>query len=199
MYRHRCREARYLKRGERMRDFVFGYNDGAVTTLAILTALVSSSVVDSFVVILGALASIIGSSISLAFSDYISVKSQIEVLKGFAMNRKLSRHEKDEAADIMSELDHPGKIAMNTAVSFAVAGFIALLPFFFMKDAPALVVSIIVTFSSVFVAGMLRSKYTHGNAMRSGAEMLAIAAIALIAAFFIGTYAPSLLGISVVV
>lgn len=198
MYRHRCREARYLKRGERMRDFVFGYNDGAVTTLAILTALVSSSVIGGGIVILGALASIIGSSVSLAFSDYISVKSQIEILKSFEKNRKLSKHEKDEATDIMGELDHPGKIAANTATSFAFAGLIALSPFFFLKGNLALVASIALTFSSVFLVGTIRARYTHGNSLKSGAEMLAIAALALLASFLIGTYVPSLLGLELV-
>jgi len=190
MYRHRCREARYLKRGERMRDFVFGYNDGAVTTLAILTALVSSSVVGSRLVILGTLASIIGSSVSLAFSDYISVKSQIDILKSFKKNRNLSKHERDEAADIMGELDYPGKIAANTAASFAFAGLVALSPFFFLKGSLALVASIILTFSSVFLVGTVRARYTHGDSLKSGAEMLAIAALALLASFLIGTYVP---------
>jgi len=195
MYRHRCREARYLKKGERMRDFIFGYNDGAVTTMAILAALVSSSIVSSDIVILGALASIIGSSVSLAFSDYISVKSQIEILKSFARNRKLSRHEKDEAQDIMGELDHPGKIATNTSMSFALAGFVALSPFFFVGGVPAMVISIFVTFASVFVAGLVRARYTHGDSLKSGAEMMAIAAAALLVSYFVGTYGFAQLGV----
>lgn len=178
-----------------MRDFVFGYNDGAVTTMAILTALASSSIVHGSIVILGALASIVGSSISLAFSDYISVKSQIEILKSFGKNRKLSRHEKDEAQDIMGELDHPGKIAMNTSLSFALAGFVALSPFFFFEGSLALAVSIVVTFASVFAAGMVRARYTHGDSLRSGIEMVAIAAAALLVSFFIGTYGLAQLGV----
>jgi VIT1/CCC1 family predicted Fe2+/Mn2+ transporter len=197
MYHHRCREVRYLKRGERMRDFVFGYNDGAVTTLAILTALVSSSVISGDIIILGVFAIIIGSSMSIAFSDYISVKSQIGILKSFG-SRKLSRHERDEIVDVISELDYPGRIAANTAASFAFAGLVALSPFFFLENRLALVVSIILTFSSIFLVGTVRARYTHGNPLKSGVEMIVIATLALITSFLIGIYIPLLLGLELI-
>lgn len=193
MRRH-YREARSLKKGERLRDLVFGYNDGAVTTLAILTALVTSSIVEGGVVLLGAVASILGSSISLMFSDYISIKSQVEVMRNFTSNKRLSRHEKEEAQDILKQMDHPLKIAGSTAMSFVGAGLIAMSPFLFMSGVWALVASIAITFASVFFVGLVRARYTHGNMMKSGAEMLAIAAIALLASYFLGTYGLSLIG-----
>lgn len=192
--KHHYREAKFLKKGERLRDFVFGYNDGAVTTLAVITALTTGSA-GGFVVILGALANIFGSGISFALGDYISTKSQIEVFKTYVTNKRISRHERMEAQDIMSQFDKPSKIAGIAFGSFVLAGLIALSPFLFLKGIGALAISIFITFASVFLVGLLRARYTHGNALRSGSEMLLIATLALVAAYFIGTYGLSLLGL----
>lgn len=193
--KHHYREAKFLKRGERLRDFVFGYNDGAVTTLAVITALVSGSA-GGLLVILGALANIFGSGISFALGDYISIKSQIEVFKTFATNKKISRHERMEAKDIMGQFDSPARIASMAFGSFVLAGMITILPFSVLDGPEALAASIIVTFAGVFFIGLWRARYTHGNVLRSGLEMLLIAVLASSAAYFIGTYGISLLRLS---
>jgi predicted membrane protein (TIGR00267 family) len=194
MHRHHYREAKFLRRGERLRDFVFGYNDGAITTIAVLTVLSSASI-DSVIVILGALANIFGSSISLAFSDYISTKTQIDIFKTFATSKKLSKHEKDEAKDISSQFDKPIKIVTMTTGSFMLAGFVALTPFLFMSGVTALVGSMVLTLVSVFFLGMVRARYTHGNSLKSGFEMLVIALLAMVAAYLIGKYVLAELGV----
>lgn len=192
---HHYREAKFLKRSERLRDFVFGYNDGAVTTLAVITAL-TFGLVENTIIVLGALANIFGSGISFALGDYISIKSQIEVFKTYATSRKLSRHERNEAQDIMKQFDRPSRIAGMAFGSFVLAGSIALLPFVFAGGMQAWLMSITITFVGIFFVGMARARYTHGKAWRSGLEMIATAALASLAAYFIGTYGLSLLGLS---
>lgn len=192
---HHYREAKFLVKGERMRDFVFGYNDGAVTTIAVITVLVSASV-DGFVVIIGALANIFASSISLGFSDYMSVKTQIDVFRTYVNNKKISRHERDEAKDLMSQFEKPTKIAGMTTLSFMLAGFVALMPFTFMDGTLGLAASITLTLTSVFLIGMLRARYTHGNTMKSGVEMLSVALVAIAAAYLVGTYVLAELGVA---
>lgn len=191
---HHYREAKFLVRGERMRDFVFGYNDGAITTIAVLTALTSASA-DGLIVILGALANIFGSSISLAFSDYISLKTQIDIFKTFANNKRLSRHERTEAQDIVSQFDEPIKIVGITAGSFTLAGFVALTPFLFVSGMEALMSSIAITLLTVFSLGAVRARYTHGRVVRSAFEMLGIALVALLVSYLIGTYVLAQLGV----
>jgi predicted membrane protein (TIGR00267 family) len=191
---HHYREAKFLRKGERMRDFVFGYNDGAITTIAVLTALTSASV-DGFIVVLGALANIFASSISLGFSDYMSVKTQIEVFRTYAMNKKLAKHEREEAREIMSQFEKPAKIAGMATISFMLAGFVALMPFMFMNGDGALMGSIALTLTTVFLIGMVRARYTHGNTLRSGFEMLGTASLATFAAYLIGVYLLAGLGV----
>jgi predicted membrane protein (TIGR00267 family) len=170
MSRHHRSEARFLKRGERLRDFVFGYNDGSITTLAVLITLAAASL-DNIIIVLGALASMFASSISLAISDYLSIKSQIDVYKNIAANKRLPKKERTDMGDIVSDFDKPMKIVSMTWASFVAAGFIALAPFMFTGGFEALAVSISITLVGIFLAGMMRAKYTHGNKLRSGLEM----------------------------
>jgi predicted membrane protein (TIGR00267 family) len=184
---HRHREAMSLQRGERLRDFVFGYNDGAVTTLSVMIAILAADA-HSSIVVLAAMANIFGSGIAFALGDYISAKSEIDLFRNYAGGRGLSRHERTEAREILRQFDRPHKIAVMALVAFILSGSLALLPFLFIGGAGAIPVSILLTFSGVFLVGMARARYTHGDVLRSGAEMLAVAALALLAAFFIGEY-----------
>jgi len=193
MARHHYQEIKFLRRGERLRDFIFGYNDGAVTTLAVIVALTAAGV-DNFIIVLGAFANIFGAGIAFALGDYVSVKSQMNFMKTY-LHGKLSRREKDEVKDMITQFDSPVKIAFIAFVAFVIAGDIAILPFFFTGGTDAMIMSITMVFLSVFFVGIYRAKYTHKNMLKSGAEMVFIAALALAAAFFIGTYGLSVLGV----
>lgn len=179
-------------RGERLREFVFGYNDGAVTTLAIIIVLTTAGL-ENFVVILGALANVFGVGTVFALGDYISVKSQMSFMRAFRFSKRMSRHEKEEVKDIVARFDHPGKIAAIAFVSFIAAGNLALLPFLFLSGIVALASSVMLVFISVFLVGLLRSRYTHRGALGSGLEILLITGLAMAAAYSVG-YALSLIG-----
>lgn len=192
MARHHYQEIKFLRRGERLRDFIFGYNDGAVTTLAVIVALTVAGV-DNLIIILGAFANIFGAGIAFTLGDYVSVKSQMNFMKTY-LHRKLNIREKEEVKDMIAQFDSPAKIALMAFIAFVVAGSIAILPFFFAGGMDAMVMSITMVFLSVFFIGLYKSKYTNRDMLRSGAEMVVIAALALAAAFFIGTYGLSVLG-----
>lgn len=187
MIHHHYREIKFLMRGERLRDFVFGYNDGAVTTLAVIAALVAASS-EALLILLAALANIFGSGISFALGDFISIKSQIDFFKTFKKEKNFNKQEREEVKDMAMQFDHPAKIAGIALSAFIMAGLISLTPFLFLDAKSAFSISIIVTFGGVFTVGMLRARYTHGNIVRSGTEMLIIAVLALSAAYFIGSY-----------
>ena len=192
MRNHHYREILFLKKGERMRDFVFGYHDGAVTTFAVIVALTVAGL-DHSIVLLGALTNIFGAGIAFTLGDYASIKTQIRSIKSFSYSRKLSSHERDEMKDLAEQFDKPYKIALITFTAFVTAGAIALAPFIFVKSINALDVSTVLVLMSVFFIGVMRAKYTHGDRLRSGLEMVLIASIALGAAYFIGVYGLELL------
>ena len=186
MARHHYHEAKFLRRGERLRDFVFGYNDGAVTTLAVIVTLTFAGV-DNAVIILGAMANIFGAGLAFTLGDYISVKSQMNFIKSYSFNKKMSRHEKEEVKDLTRQFDQPVKIALIAFGAFIISGGLAVSPFFVLEGINALMVSLTMIFISVFSVGLYRAQYTHGNMFRSGMEMVVIAALALAAAYIVGT------------
>lgn len=67
-------------KGGYLREFIFGLNDGLVSTLSILAGL-SGAVVQNKVIILAGLAEIISGSISMGLGAYISTKSQNDYIK----------------------------------------------------------------------------------------------------------------------
>lgn len=100
--------------GERLRDFVFGFSDGMVTTLAIISALSAASV-GNLLVIFAGVANVIADGISMALGGYISSKSQIEVYKNaerkekFEM-KKFPEIEEQEIRDIYIKKGFSGKL-----------------------------------------------------------------------------------------
>jgi len=199
MLKHHYREANFLRKGERLRDIVFGYNDGSVATLVVITAFTAANV-SSPVIILGALASIFGTGIAMMFSDYISVRSQMTFMRTFSSDRRLSKSEKADIGEIVDDFDRPMKIAMTAFGAFIAAGFIALVPFLVEVDLQfgiqtALFASVLVVMISVFVVGFFRARYTKKDGLKSGLEMVGITSIALATAYAIGVYGPSLIRI----
>ncbi len=63
------------KQGNLLREFIFGLNDGLVTTLSLLAGL-TGALVSNNIIILGGLAEIIAGSISMGLGAYISTKSE---------------------------------------------------------------------------------------------------------------------------
>ncbi len=200
--RHNIQEMKILNRGEKLRDFVFGFNDGAVTTLVVIVTLVVIGI-DNFIIILAALANIFGAGIAFTLGDYISVKSQMNFIKSFSSNKKLSKHEKLEIIDIIKGFDKPEKIALTAFSAFILSGLLAILPFFILQSFNSLITSLFIVFGSVFIVGLYRSKYTHKNKIRSGIEMVIIAGLALLSAYiigtFIGTYIDNILSVPTIV
>ncbi len=62
-----------------VREFIFGLEDGLITTLGIASG-VGAAVTGSYTVILSALSGMFAGAISMAAADYLSTKSQKEVI-----------------------------------------------------------------------------------------------------------------------
>ena len=69
-----------IQNGGFLREFIFGLNDGLVSTLSILAGL-SGAVVSNNVIVLAGLAEIVAGSISMGLGAYISTKSESEYFK----------------------------------------------------------------------------------------------------------------------
>jgi len=157
--------------GENLRDFVYGFHDGMVTTIAIITALTAAAL-DSKIIILGGFANMLADGISMSLGGYLSSKSEKEF---------------DKKAYL-----HPEKIAAITFLSFVIAAFIPMIPYFFFQPTTAFQYSVVASLVAFFAVGSLRTLFTKKNWFVAGLEVLGIGVAALTVAYVIGSYIASL-------
>ena len=86
-----------IGQGETIRSVVLGFNDGLVTTLAIVIGITSVITQNTIIILIG-LAEMMAGAISMALGNYISLKSQIDFYKS-AIRREKWEIEKMPAAE----------------------------------------------------------------------------------------------------
>jgi VIT1/CCC1 family predicted Fe2+/Mn2+ transporter len=118
-----------------LRDIVFGIEDSAITTLGVVIGVVSSGSSTHEILLAGA-AAVIGGLISMTTGEYISTKSQVEVLQGEVseereklrrrpehelrgLERCYERHgfKKGEARLVVREFSHHKKLLLRTLLA----------------------------------------------------------------------------------
>ncbi len=92
----------------------------------------------------------------------------------------------------------PGALqgALVMGGSFGLASLIPILPYLLLPIAVAPVASIALCGVVVFVIGVIKTRWTRGNPVRSGLEVVALAAFAGIAGYLFGSVLPSVLGVA---
>jgi len=88
-----------------------------------------------------------------------------------------------------------GAIVMGA--SFGLAAMIPVVPYLIFPVSTALWTSILVSAVVLFTIGVVKSRWTMHGAIRSGLEVVALAAFAGIAGYLFGSVLPTLLGVSV--
>ena len=87
-----------------------------------------------------------------------------------------------------------GAIIMGAA--FGLASLVPIIPYLFLPIANAPVASLVLCGVVVFVIGAVKTRWTKRNPIRSGLEVVALAAVAGIAGYLFGSVLPSLLGVA---
>ena len=165
---------RWITVGEHyVRDIVYAANDGIVTTFAVVAGVRGAGLSPWIVLALG-FANLAADGLSMAVGNYLGIKSERAVeMKNLFDNR--------------GETLHAMKHAAVTWVSFAVAGFAPLLPFFFgLSPRWAFWLSVLISAISLFVVGAGRTIITRRSPFLNGLEMLLVGALAGSAAFAAG-------------
>lgn len=93
----------------------------------------------------------------------------------------------------------PLRGALFMGASFAAGAVVPLVPFLFARGLAALVAAAAFTGLVLFGIGALKSRWTQRSWLRSGGEILALAAFAGVAGYLLGSVLPTLLGYSGVV
>ena len=170
-----------IKSSERkyLPEFVYGGIDGAVTTFAVVAGSIGASLSPFIVLILG-FANLFADGFSMAISNYLSVKSQIDLHKGHPDYYKYRMIGK-----------HPVKSGLATFASFFVIGFIPLMSFVLGIIFPGLkelefTLSCILTGVALLIVGAVKGEVVNKHPVKSALETLIIGGIASFLAFGAG-------------
>ncbi len=92
----------------------------------------------------------------------------------------------------------PGALqgALILAAVFAVAALVPILPYVFLPVGAAIWASVVLSLAATFAIGAVKSRWTARPPVRSGLEVVLLAAFAGIAGYFFGSILPGLLGVA---
>jgi vacuolar iron transporter family protein len=162
-----------------IRDLIYGANDGIITTFAVVAGVTGGALSTRAVLIVG-VANLLADSLSMGVGNYLSIRS----------------HESALAAEGRPETESsPVRHGLATFLAFVVAGAVPLVPYGFPAiGADRFFVSVILTFSALFVVGASRALVTTDRWWIAGLEMLLLGIGVAAAAFGSGAIIASIVG-----
>lgn len=163
--------------GHYLRDIVYGANDGAITTLAIVAGVSGAALSTDVALVLGA-ANVVADGISMGAAGYTALKSDLQQRR------------------VPSRLERPLRHAVVTFCAFAVAGALPLFAYapVAARGGPALLAATGVALAALAVLGVWRAPLVRRPRWRSALETVLIGAAAALAAFLVGALAQRLVG-----
>ena len=155
--------------GHYLRDMVYGATDGIITTFSVVAGVAGANLDHTIIIILG-IANLVSDGLSMAASNYLGMKSDIDRLG-------LSVH-----------VEKPERHGLATFLAFVVAGAFPLMPYLIpaMADENIFAVSVVGALGALAMVGGLRSFFTGKSFWRSALEMLFIGGAAGSLAYGIG-------------
>ena len=162
---------------EYLPEFVYGATDGTITTFAVVAGAMGASLPSAIILILG-FANLFADGFSMAVSDYLSEKSQKDIL-----SKHTHRHQ--------HKTKDPKKTALATFFAFILIGVIPLISFLLAIFIPTInnnkfIYSIILTVIAFLIIGYYKGKISEKNKTKSAIETIIIGGIAAVIAFIVG-------------
>lgn len=178
-----------FKQGVYIGDFVYGANDGIVTTFAVVAGATGALLSPGIIIILG-FANLLADGFSMGASNFLAIRSQKEV----ELRQKLKSGQKISPSGILAPLQH-GAVTFS---AFLVAGFIPLIPYV-SSTPPGLqfVLSGVFAATMFFLVGASRTLITKGRWFMEGVEMLLVGGLASVVAYGVGWGVKTMFGIVV--
>jgi VIT1/CCC1 family predicted Fe2+/Mn2+ transporter len=96
----------------------------------------------------------------------------------------------------LEEPENPLIGAILTFMSFVGGSFLTLFAYFFSLGLISLIFSSIISFSMLFIVGVLKTRITGERKIRSGLEMILIGVVAFIASYAIGTLLEQIIAVA---
>ncbi len=159
------------KLGPYLHEAVFGYQDGLVSTFALIAGM-TAAVGSAYLILLAALIEAVAGAISMGLGSYNSSKSE----------QAFFRSHKQRMVFVA-----PWRLALMMSAFFVVGAFLAILPFLFVADVLfAFRLTCVLSVVGLFVAGAVKSHYIHCSRLKGGLEMTVIGVVASVAAYGAG-------------
>ena len=162
--------------GVRLKDFILGFQDGIVSSLGLVLG-VAVATLNSSVVIISGISGALAEFISMAAVAYTSTEAAEAFYKTEADHKKWK---------IPKEYKSPFESSLLVGFSDLAGSAIAIIPFLILKLNTAIVVSIILSALFLFLTGVIETKLTTGNWIKSGLKLTIIGLIAAFAGYLIG-------------
>ena len=170
-----------------IREIVFGAEDGAVQNMALIAGMVGAGLANHVIVIAGLINAIAG-VLSMSMGTYLSSKAERDALLANA-----------DPASVPPRAFSPGRDAVVMAIAYAAGAVVPILPFVlgFVEPQLALQFAMVATGLILFALGAGKAIVSHQNIVRSGLEMLVLAAAAGFAGYLLGVAVGAIFGIEV--
>lgn len=195
-----------------VRAAVFGVNDGLVSNLSLVMGMAGGNASNN-VVLLAGVAGLVAGAASMAAGEFISVKSQRELVEGgFTLGpvelaamadrdpvafELLVRArtaalddgdgERRDAEEDAAGLGSPMAAAAYSFVAFGAGAFVPVAPFIVAAGTAALVTAAVLAAVALFLVGAGLSLVTNRPATRAGLRQLGIGALAAGLTYLVGT------------
>ncbi|MCR4276339.1 MAG: VIT1/CCC1 transporter family protein [Candidatus Parcubacteria bacterium] len=156
-----------------LRSVVFGMNDSLVSTVGFLAGISVAGVPRATLVLTGVIYALV-EAFSMAMGDFLSEESAEEYV---------SRSDVSDRSSIIS--------AVLMFISCVFAALIPLVPYILFASGTALVVSICLSVSSLFVVGMVSARFSRLPVLWRGVRMASLGGAAIVMGVAIGLYMPA--------
>lgn len=149
-----------LDHSNTIRAGIFGVQDGVVSNFGLVMGVAGAQISPGAVLIAGA-AGLVSGALSMGAGEYVSVRTQRELL--------------EVGADVGDDANvNPYRAAAANAGLFAIGGLVPLLPFVFTAGWVAVVTAVALSMLVLFAAGAVLTRLTRRSLLRSGLRMLVI-------------------------
>lgn len=154
--------------GHYLRDLIYGASDGVVTTLAVVAGAAGAAFAPRVAIVLG-VANLVADGLSMAVSNYLGLKTELE------------------QAGASVETEHPARHGLATFLAFVVVGAVPLAAYLpDVRDQLHLPIAFALAMLALAVVGGLRARFVGRPLWRSALEVMLLAGGAALIAFAIG-------------
>jgi VIT1/CCC1 family predicted Fe2+/Mn2+ transporter len=153
-----------------LRDFIYGANDGIITTFAVVSGVAGAALPARTALILG-VANLLADGFSMGASNVLAIRSD-------EAGRAAAGEEPVEP--------FPLRHGLATMLAFLVAGSVPLIPYVLAPARLRFAVAVAATLVTLFGVGALRSTVTRHRWWSAGADMLGVGALAAGVSYLVG-------------